>query len=210
MADSLSLRRFLGYELDEATPDHVMLSRTRRLLDAETHQAVFSWVLGRLAEAGLLRGKTIGVGATTLEANAAMRSIVRRATGEKYREYLRKMAAANGEATDAAAVPRRDRKRKKKASNKDWVNRHDPEAQITKMKDGRMRLAYKAEQAVDLQTGRLWRRRRIRAQRATRPRSGKRCRRRAKRWLSRSRRATRCIPKASRKRWRTRAITARR
>ena len=153
VADSLSLRRFLGYGLDEATPDHVTLSRTRRLLDAETHQAVFSWVLERLAEAGLLRGKTIGVDATTLEANAAMRSIVRRATGEKYREYLRKLAAANGEATDAAAVRRQDRKRKKKASNKDWVNPHDPEAEITKMKDGRTRLAYKAEQAVDLETG---------------------------------------------------------
>lgn len=153
VADSLSLRRFLGYGLDEATPDHVTLSRTRRLLDAETHQAVFSWVLERLAEAGLLRGKTIGVDATTLEANAAMRSIVRRATGESYREYLRKLAATEGEATDAAAVRRKDRKRKKKASNKDWVNPHDPEAQITKMKDGRTRLAYKAEQAVDLETG---------------------------------------------------------
>jgi transposase len=153
VADSLSLRRFLGYGLDEATPDHVTLSRTRRLLDAETHQGVFSWVLDRLAEAGLVRGKTIGVDATTLEANAAMRSIVRRASGESYREYLRKLAAADGEATDAAAVRRKDRKRKKKASNKDWVNRHDPEAQITKMKDGRTRLAYKAEQAVDLETG---------------------------------------------------------
>lgn len=153
VADSLSLRRFLGYGLDEATPDHVTLSRTRRLLDAETHQGVFSWVLERLAEAGLVRGKTIGVDATTLEANAAMRSIVRRASGESYREYLRKLAAADGEATDAAAVRRKDRKRKKKASNKDWVNRHDPEAQITKMKDGRTRLAYKAEQAVDLETG---------------------------------------------------------
>ena len=153
VADSLSLRRFLGYGLDEATPDHVTLSRTRRLLDAETHQAVFSWVLERLGEAGLLRGKTIGVDATTLEANAAMRSIVRRATGEQYREYLKKLAAADGEPTDAAALQRRDRKRKKRVSNKDWVNPHDPEAEITKMKDGRTRLAYKAEQAVDLETG---------------------------------------------------------
>jgi transposase len=153
VADSLSLRRFLGYGLDEATPDHVTLSRTRRLLDAETHQAVFGWVLERLAEAGLLRGKTIGVDATTLEANVAMRSIVRRASGETYREYLRKLAEANGEATDAAALQRQDRKRKKKVSNKDWVNPHDPEAQITKMKDGRARLAYKVEQVVDLETG---------------------------------------------------------
>ena len=153
VADSLSLRRFLGYSLDEATPDHVTLSRTRRLLDAETHQAVFNWVLERLAETGLLRGKTIGVDATTLEANAAMRSIVRRASGETYREYLRKLAEANGEATDAAALQRQDRKREKKISNADWVNPHDSQAQMTKMKDGRTRLAYKVEQAVDLETG---------------------------------------------------------
>ena len=153
VADSLSLRCFLGYGLDEATPDHVTLSRTRRLLDAETHQAIFSWVLERLAAAGLLKGKTIGVDATTLEADAAMRSIVRRATGENYREYLAKLAAADGEASDRAALQRRDRKCKKKVSNKDWVNPHDREAEITKMKDGRTRLAYKAEQAVDLDTG---------------------------------------------------------
>ena len=153
VADSLSLRCFLGYGLDEATPDHVTLSRTRRLLDAETHQAIFSWVLERQAAAGLLKGKTIGVDATTLEADAAMRSIVRRATGENYHEYLAKLAAADGEASDRAALQRRDRKRKKKVSNKDWVNPHDREAEITKMKDGRTRLAYKAEQAVDLDTG---------------------------------------------------------
>jgi transposase len=153
VADSLSLRCFLDYGIDEATPDHVTISRTRRLLDAETHQAIFTWVLERLAAAGLLKGKTIGVDATTLEANAAMRSIVRRATGESYREYLAKLAEADGEASDAAALQRRDRKRKKKVSNKDWVNPHDREAAITKMKDGRTRLAYKAEQAVDLDTG---------------------------------------------------------
>ena len=154
VADSLSLRRFLGYGLDEATPDHVTISRTRRLLDGETHQTVFRWVLERLAGAGLLKGKTIGVDATTLEANAAMRSIVRRATGESYREYLKKLAAADGEASDPAALRRKDRKRKKKrVSNKEWVNPHDREAEIAKMKDGRTRLAYKAEQAVDLDTG---------------------------------------------------------
>ena len=153
VADSLSLRCFLGYGLDAATPDHVTLSRTRRLLDAETHQAIFSWVLERQAAAGLLKGKTIGVDATTLEADAAMRLIVRRATGENYREYLAKLAAADGEASDRAALQRRDRKRKKKVSNKDWVNPHDREAELTKMKDGRTRLAYKAEQAVDLDTG---------------------------------------------------------
>ena len=102
----------------------------------------------------MLKGKTIGVDATTLEANAAMRSIVRRATGESYREYLAKLSAADGEATDSAALQRKDRKRKKKrVSNKEWVNPYDCEAEITKMKDGRTRLAYKAEQAVDLDTG---------------------------------------------------------
>jgi transposase len=95
-ADSLSVREFLGYGLEEATPDHVTLSRTRRLIDAETHQQVFGWVLRQLAAAGLLQGKTIGVDAITLEAHAAMRSIVRRDTGESYTEYLQRLAAAEG------------------------------------------------------------------------------------------------------------------
>jgi transposase len=89
------VREFLGYGLEEATPDHVTLSRTRRLIDAETHQQVFGWVLRQLA-AGLIQGKTIGVNATTLEAHAAMRSIVRRDTGESYTEYLQRLAAAEG------------------------------------------------------------------------------------------------------------------
>ena len=88
IADSLSLRRFLMIELDEATPDHSTVSRTRRLIDVETHRQVFSWVLQLIAKAGLLQGGTIGVDATTLEANAALRSIVRRASGESYEEFL--------------------------------------------------------------------------------------------------------------------------
>src|SRR6266852_6159535 len=90
VADSLSLRRFLNYGLDEATPDHVTISRTRRLLDEATHQAVFTFVLSEVARRGMLKGKTIGIDATSLEANAAMRSIVRRDTGESYMEYLRR------------------------------------------------------------------------------------------------------------------------
>ena len=117
VADSLSLRRFLSYGLDEATPDHVTISRTRRLLDEATHQAVFTFVLAEVARRGMLKGKTIGIDATTLEANAAMRSIVRRDTGESYMEYLRRLATEAGiDATDNDAVRRMDRKRKKKTS----------------------------------------------------------------------------------------------
>ena len=154
VADSLSLRRFLHYGLNEATPDHVTISRTRRLLDEATHQAVFRFVLTEVARRGLLKGKTIGIDATTLEANAAMRSIVRRDTSESYMDYLRRLAAEAGiDAGDDEAVRRMDRKRKKKTSNQEWVNPHDPEAEVTKMKDGTTHLAYKAEQAVDLETG---------------------------------------------------------
>ena len=154
VADSLSLREYLGYGLNEETPDHVTISRTRRLLDEATHQAVFGWVLRELARSGLLKGKTVGIDATTLEANAAMKSIVRRDTGESYTEYLRRLAEADGlEPTDAAALQRMDRRRTKRTSNQEWVNPHDTAAEITRMKDGRTALAYKAEQAVDLDTG---------------------------------------------------------
>ncbi len=153
-ADSLALRRFLELELNEPPPDHSTISRTRRLIDVETHQAVFGWVLELLAEKGLLKGKTIGIDATTLEANAAMRSIVRRDTGEGYEEFLRGLAQESGIATPTREqLAKLDRKRAKKGSNKDWVNPHDPEAGITKLKDGRTHLAYKAEHAVDLETG---------------------------------------------------------
>jgi transposase len=154
VADSLSLRRFLKYGLSEATPDHVTISRTRRLLDEATHQAVFTFVLTEVARRGMLKGKTMGIDATTLEANAAMRSIVRRDSGESYMEYLRGLAQQAGiDSSDDAAVRRMDRKRKKKTSNEEWVNPHDPDAEVTKMKNGATHLAYKAEQAVDLDTG---------------------------------------------------------
>src|SRR5450631_2983766 len=154
LADSLTLRQFLSIGLDENTPDHVTISRTRRLIDAETHQRTFTWVLERLAQAGLIKGKTIGVDSTTLEANAAMKSIVRRDSGESYNEYLKRVATAEGvETTDAASLRRMDRKRKKKTSNEDWASPSDAEAEITKLKDGRTALAYKAENAVDMETG---------------------------------------------------------
>ena len=152
--DSLGLRKFLGISLDEQTPDHSTISRTRRRIELETHRKVFFWILEVLRDQGLVKGKTVGIDATTLEANAAMRAIVRRDTGESYEEFLKGLAKESGIATlTREELARLDRKRKNKASNKDWVNPHDGDARITKMKDGRTHLAHKAEHAVDLKTG---------------------------------------------------------
>ena len=156
LADSISLRRFLAIELDESTPDHSTISRTRRLIDVETHREVFTWVLRLLAKQGLLKAGTIAVDATTLEANAALRSIVRRDSGESYEEFLRGLAAQSGiETPSREQLAKLDKKRKNKGSNKDWTNLHDPDAKIAQMKDGRTHLAHKAEHAVDLETGAL-------------------------------------------------------
>jgi transposase len=153
-ADSMSLKGFLGYEITQETPDHTTVSRTRRLIDLETHGHVFTWILKVLAGEGLIEGKTVGVDATTLEANAAMRSIVRRDTGESYAEFLKGLAKASGIETptqeDLASM---DRKRSKKTSNEDWEHPDDPDAKIAKMKDGSTHLAHKAEHAVDMKTG---------------------------------------------------------
>jgi len=154
VADSLSLRQFLGLPLSTPPPDHSTLSRTRRLLDLETHRAVFTWMLGVLATAGLVKGQTIGIDATTLEANAALRSIVRRADGQSYEAFLTGLAQASGIATPTREdLARLDRKRAKKGSNAEWQHPHDPDARITKMKDGQTHLAHKQEHAVDLETG---------------------------------------------------------
>src|SRR3990170_3051707 len=153
-ADSLAVRSFVRLALDETAPDHSTISRTRRLIDVETHRAVFTWVQQRLVEAGLLKGKTVAIDATTLEANAAMRSIVRRDTAESYQAFLTRLAQASGiETPTREALARLDRKRKKKTSNKDWTHPYDPDAKVAKMKDGRTHLAHKAEHAVDLETG---------------------------------------------------------
>ena len=153
-ADSLSLRAFLGVGLDEATPEHSTISRTRRLIDLETHRAVFTWVLQVLAHADLVKGLTVGVDATTLEANAALRTIVRRDSGERYDAFLTRLAVESGiETPTRADLARLDRTRPKKGRNADWQHPHDPEARITKMKDGRTHLAHKAEHAVDMDTG---------------------------------------------------------
>ena len=151
--DSLSLRAFIGYNLSQDTPDHSSLSRIRQRLPVELHQDVFNWVVTVLAKEKLLKGKTVGVDATTLEANAAMRSIVRRDTGETYRDYVTGLAEASGieDPTDED-VRKFDKKRKKKTSNTDWHNPHDPDARVTKMKDGRTHMAHKVEHVTDVDT----------------------------------------------------------
>ena len=154
--DSLALRRFLRVGLDESAPDHSTLSRTRRLIDLETHGEVFAWVLRVLAEKGLLQGKTLGIDATTLEANAALRSIVRRDTGEGYQEFLKRLAKESGiETPTREQLAKLDRKRPRKGSNEDWEHPHDGDARIAKMKDGRTHLVHKVEHGVDLKSGAL-------------------------------------------------------
>jgi transposase len=143
-ADSLSLREFLRLGSTESVPDHSWLSKTRSRLPLEVHEAVFAWVLRRLAEHGLIKGDRIGVDASTMEANAALRAIVRRDSGEGYREMLERLAEESGIATPTAEdLIRLDRKRKgERLSNAEWASATDPEARIAKPKDGRTRLAY--------------------------------------------------------------------
>jgi transposase len=154
-SDSLSLREFLRLGTTEPVPDHSWLSKTRSRLPLEVHEAVFARVLRRLAEHGLIRGDRIGVDASTMEANAALRAIVRRADGEGYRAMLERLAKESGIATPSAEdLIRLDRKRKgERLSNAAWASPTDPEARVAKLKDGRTRLAHKPEHAVDLDTG---------------------------------------------------------
>jgi transposase len=151
-ADSLSLRRFLGFGLDEETPEHSSLCRIRQRFSLELHEEVFGWVLSVLARRGLIDGKTLGVDSTTLEANAALRSLVRRDTGEGYEDYLRRLLKEEQGIEDPtrSEIAKFDRKRKKKGSNDEWENPHDPDAQITKMKSGGTDMGHKVDQAVDL------------------------------------------------------------
>ena len=150
-SDSLSLRQFLGLGMEERTPDHSSLSRIRNRLPLEVHESVFGWVLEVLASRGMIDGKTLGVDATTLEANAALRSIVRRDTGESYESYLKELARKSGiEEPSRADIAKLDKKRPKKGSNKEWVNPNEPDAEIMKMKSGGTDMAHKAEHAVDM------------------------------------------------------------
>src|SRR6266404_1235287 len=153
-ADSLSLRAFLRIDLSKGTPDHSSMTNTRKRLPEEVFWNVFAFVLRVAAERKLLKGKTIAVDSTTLEANAAMKSLVRRATNEDWKTYVRRLMKAEGiEDPSDEDVRRFDRKRKKKTSNKEWKSATDPDSRVTKMKDGRTHLAYKAEHAVDLGSG---------------------------------------------------------
>src|SRR3990170_3177680 len=157
-ADSLSLREFLGIPLGEETPDHSSLTRVRDRLPLSVHTAMFQFVLRVADEKGLLKGKTVGVDATTLEADAAMKSIVRRDTGEDWQEYVQRLMQEAcqiepGDQPTAEEIARFDRNRQdKKVSNQEWQSATDPDSRITKMKDGRTHLAYKAEHVVDLDT----------------------------------------------------------
>ena len=156
LSDSLSLRRFLGLMLTDRCPDHSTLSKTRRRISSEAHGEVFGWVLKRLEEAGLLPGRTVGIDGTMLQANASMRGIVRRDSGEGYQEYLRRLARESGiETPSREDLQRFDRKRKKKVSNEEWTQPVDPSARVARMKDGRTRMAHKVEHAVDLESGAL-------------------------------------------------------
>jgi transposase len=151
-ADSLSVRAFLGLEISEEAPEHSSLTRIRKRLPLAVHSAVFSMVLEIAREKGMLKGKTIAVDATMLEANAAMKTMVRRVSGEDWKAYLRRLAKEAGiEDPSDEELRRFDRKRKdKKVSNNEWKSPTDPEARIAKMKDGRTHFAYKAEHAVDV------------------------------------------------------------
>lgn len=155
VADSRSLGVFLGYKPTEDTPCHVTLGNTRKRLPVEAHQSVFTSVLAMLAKEGLLKGKTLGIDATTLEANAALRSIVRKDTGDDYQEYLRKLAVASGiETPTKEELIRFDRSRKgKKMSNDDWTHPHDPDARIGMTKQGACDMLHKCETATDLDSG---------------------------------------------------------
>ena len=151
-ADSLALRDFLGYTITEATPVHASMTIIRQRLDESVFENVFLFTLKALEKAHLLQGKAFGIDATTLEANAAMKTIVRRDNGADWKDYLKDLAKAEGmEDPSDDDLRRLDRKRKgKKTSNKEWKSPTDPDSRITKMKDGRTHLAYKAEHTVQL------------------------------------------------------------
>ena len=152
-SDSLALREFLGLGMSERAPDHSSLTVIRQRLPLELHEEVFAFVLRMLVERGLYDGKTLAVDATMLEANAAMKSIVRRDSGEGWKQYIKRLAQQEGIENPTEEDARRlDRKRKKRVSNKDWESKSDPASRIAKMKDGRTHLAYKAEHVIDLKS----------------------------------------------------------
>lgn len=154
-ADSLSIRDFLHYELHEATPDHSSFTVIRQRLSPEVYEQVFELVLKALKTHKLLKGRRLGIDASVIEANASLKSLEHRLTGEAYAEYVRKLAEAAGvDTSEPAAVRRFDRKRPgRKSSNDEWQNPHDPDAKIGRTKRGSTRMIYKPEHVVDLETG---------------------------------------------------------
>jgi transposase len=153
--DSLMIRRFLGYELNEDTPDHSSFTVIRQRLSQEVYQSVFDIILEGLRRHGLLRGRNLGIDSWVMEANASLRALENRNTGEACWEYVRRLAAEAGvDAQDAAAVRRFDKKRPgRKTSNQEWVNPYDRDAKVSKAKDGATDMLYKPENIVDLDTG---------------------------------------------------------
>jgi transposase len=153
-ADSFSIRAFLHYELTEATPDHTSLTIIRQRLPGPVYDAIFTLVLSALQQQGLLRGKNLGIDSSVIEANASLRGLVHRNTGEQYWEYVKRLAGESGvDPHDASAVRQFDRQRPKKMSNQEWENPADPDAKIGPKKDGATDMVYKPETVVDLDTG---------------------------------------------------------
>ena len=153
--DSLMIRRFLGYDLDEDTPHHSSFTVIRQRLSKEIYQAVFDIILEALRRHGLLRGKNLGIDSSVMEANASLRALEHRNTGEAYWDYVSRLAAQAGvDAQDESAVRRFDKQRPgRKTSNKEWVNPHDPDAKVAPAKNGATDMLYKPENMVDLDTG---------------------------------------------------------
>jgi transposase len=153
-ADSLSIRAFLKYELNEKTPEHSSFTVIRQRLGLEIYERIFTLTLQALREHGLLRGKNLGIDSSVIEANASLRALVHRNTEEQYWDYVKRLAAQSGiDPEDAAAVRKFDRRRPGKGSNQDWENPHDPDAKIGRTKDGATDMIYKPEAVVDLDTG---------------------------------------------------------
>ena len=153
-ADSMSIRAFLNYSLEEKTPDHSSFTVIPQRLGLEIYQRIFTLTLQVLREHGLLRGKNLGIDSSVIEANASLRGLVHRNTEEEYWDYVKRLAAENGiDPNDAAAVRKFDRHRPGKGSNQEWQNPHDPDAKIGRTKDGASDMIYKPEAVVDLDTG---------------------------------------------------------
>jgi len=153
-ADSMSIRAFLKYELNEKTPEHSSFTVIRQRLGLEIYEGIFTLTLQVLREHGLLRGKNLGIDSSVIEANASLRALVHRNTEEQYWDYVKRLAAESGiDPEDAAAVRKFDRHRPGKGSNQEWVNPNDPDAKIGRTKDGATDMIYKPEAVVDLDTG---------------------------------------------------------